>query len=235
MKILLIGASHGNELLGITFYQYLLNKKSTLVECVDFVLGNPSAYAKQVRYTESDLNRCYQDFSSDDYEHRRAIQITKYIEMMQPDIILDMHTTRCIQAPCLITSAKHKDIKSRFMRACHISKVVIMPDGNDICSLIDNAIGYEIQYDTITTTMLHQIEQDLKRFIDGSGTYSSKTLFEIDAKILKQDVGKLDITELINFEMSSYGFVPFLVGENSYKKQTDYIGFKAGASREIEV
>lgn len=46
MKILLIAATHGNELLGIKLYERLLKKRSPLLEKIDFVIGNPKAYAK---------------------------------------------------------------------------------------------------------------------------------------------------------------------------------------------
>lgn len=60
MKLLIIAATHGNELLGIKLYQFLLAQHSALLESIDFVIGNPRAYAAHKRYIQSDLNRSYQ-------------------------------------------------------------------------------------------------------------------------------------------------------------------------------
>lgn len=58
-KILAIISTHGNELLGPNLLAYMLAKRSKLLENMEFIMANPRAYAKNVRYTESDLNRSY--------------------------------------------------------------------------------------------------------------------------------------------------------------------------------
>jgi len=58
-KILAIISTHGNELLGPNVLSYMLNKRSELLEYVDFMVANPRAYSQNVRYVESDLNRSY--------------------------------------------------------------------------------------------------------------------------------------------------------------------------------
>ena len=59
MRILIVAATHGNELLGIKLYERLLKQHSVLLESIDFVIGNPRAYAKSLRYIDKDLNRSY--------------------------------------------------------------------------------------------------------------------------------------------------------------------------------
>lgn len=44
MKILIIAATHGNELLGIKLYERLLKRRATLLESVDFIIGNQTPY-----------------------------------------------------------------------------------------------------------------------------------------------------------------------------------------------
>ena len=53
-KILAIISTHGNELLGPNVLAYMLAKRSKLLENMEFIIANPRAYAKNVRYTESD-------------------------------------------------------------------------------------------------------------------------------------------------------------------------------------
>ena len=54
IKILAIISTHGNELLGPNVLAYMLSKRSKLLEDIEFIIANPRAYAKNVRYTESD-------------------------------------------------------------------------------------------------------------------------------------------------------------------------------------
>ena len=52
MRILAIISTHGNELLGPNLLAYMLAKRSKLLENMEFIMANPRAYAKNVRYTE---------------------------------------------------------------------------------------------------------------------------------------------------------------------------------------
>ena len=76
-KILAIISTHGNELLGPNVLAYMLSKRSKLLEDIEFIIANPRAYAKNVRYTESDLNRSY-GLSLDTYESQRAKVIEEH-------------------------------------------------------------------------------------------------------------------------------------------------------------
>ena len=44
-----------------------------------------------------------------------------------------------------------------------------------------------------------------------------------------------DTKTFINFEPHALGYVPIMTGENSYKQNTNYLGFKAYAPEEITV
>ena len=66
-NILLIGASHGNELLGPKLFSHLLQHRKEVLEYVDMLIGNPRAFAARKRYIESDINRSY-NTALDTYE-----------------------------------------------------------------------------------------------------------------------------------------------------------------------
>ena len=87
-KILAIISTHGNELLGPNVLSYMLNKRSELLEYVDFMVANPRAYSQNVRYVESDLNRSYGS-DLDTYEARRSKAIEDRIKSLQPELVLD--------------------------------------------------------------------------------------------------------------------------------------------------
>lgn len=90
-KILAIISTHGNELLGPNVLVYMLSKRSKLLEDIEFIIANPRAYAKNVRYTESDLNRSY-GLGLDTYESQRAKVIEERIRLLKPELVLDFHT-----------------------------------------------------------------------------------------------------------------------------------------------
>lgn len=234
MKILIIGATHGNELLGTKLYARLLQKRSPLLEHIDFIVGNPRAYARKVRYIEQDLNRSYQD-SGDSYEAQRAQEIREYVATTKPDLVLDMHTTSCIQPDCLIVGGTDGTTRQRLLRASHIPVILQVQPMGDVATLGDNVVGYEVPNDHITTELLDSIAADLTRFVDDTGTHHHKKLYKMSDKIYKKDVSIEQAATFVNFELNPLGFVPIMTGENSYKKFTDYLGFKSPAPEEIKV
>ncbi|MGB4768258.1 MAG: succinylglutamate desuccinylase/aspartoacylase family protein [Candidatus Saccharimonas sp.] len=235
MKLLIIGATHGNELLGTKLYARLLQKRSPLLEHVDFIIGNPRAYTQKVRYTEQDLNRSYQS-SGDTYEEQRARAIQRYISETKPDLVIDMHTTSCIQPNCIILSGVSSEIQRKFLRASHISAVLQVQPMGDIATLGDNVVAYEVPNSQIDIHLLDAITGDLERLVAGEGGYTHKQLFKMSDKIYKRDVTPEQARSFVNFELhTELGFVPIMTGENSYKKFTDYLGFKSPAPEEIEV
>ena len=232
MKILMIGATHGNELLGIRLYQYLLRKRSSILEHVDFIVGNPRAYRARKRYVNCDLNRSYGQMGSE-YEKQRAAEIQSYIATVHPDIVLDMHTTVCHQPPCLIVNQNENSNVRRLLKASHITTILQVKSMNDIASTTPNAVGYEVPNSDITVALLEAIEKDLQRFVDGLSGTPRKQLYVMTDKIYKREVTDEQAESFVNFRMHSLGFVPIMTGNNSYKKQTDYLGFKSSAPQEI--
>jgi len=234
MKILIIGATHGDELLGIKVYERLLSQRSPLLEQIDFLVGNPRAYAQKTRYTETDLNRSY-GVTGDSYEQQRAREIQQYMSDSRPDLVLDMHTTNCHQPPCVILSDLKGQAKKQFLRACHIPFILKVKSMNDIVTLGNNIIGYEVPNRLITPQLLDAIIDDIGRFINGTGGSETKQLFAMNGKIFKSDVSTSQAKTFVNFEQHELGFVPIMTGNNSYKRDTDYLGFKASLPEEIKV
>lgn len=232
MKILIIGATHGNELLGPKLYSRMLTSRSSLLENIDFIIGNPRAYASRKRYMECDLNRSYHD-KGKRYEERRAREIARYIEITKPDLVLDMHTTTCEQPNCLIVGNTEGGVKRRFLRASHITHVLQVQPLDSIVVLGDNVAAYEVQNRNITNVLLDDIICDLQRFVEDSAGFEKKKVFMMSDKIYKKEVSKSDASAFVNFQLSPLGFVPIMTGENSYKKQTDYLGFKSLPPEEI--
>ena len=234
MKILLIGATHGNELLGVKVYERLLKTHSPLLEHVIFMVGNPRAYAQGKRFMEADLNRCY---GVDDatYESKRARTISDEIQNKNPDIVIDIHTTTAVQPSCLIVNNLRGGAKRAFLRASHVSRVLKITSLSDICSLRTNIIGYEVSTSSIEHDEVDKIIADMQRYVEGRVYESAKLIYHAKGKIYANSVRKSDAMRFKNFEMSHLGYVPIMVGEDSYREQTDYIGFYASKEKHITV
>ena len=232
VKILMIAATHGNELLGIKLYQRLLQKRSPLLEHINFMLGHSRAFAAKKRYIECDLNRSY-GVNGQLYEQQRAAEIAAYISETKPDIVLDMHTTSCIQPNCLIVGNLDGAAKQRLLAASHITTILAVQPMNDVATLGNNVVGYEIPNRSITPALLDTVAEDLQRFVDNQLAYPHKKLYRMQNKIYKSDVSTAQAGTFVNFEMHELGYVPIMTGENSYKKQTNYLGFKASAPEDI--
>jgi len=95
MKILVLGGTHGNELLGIKLVKLL---KRRPIRGVDAIIANPRAVKAGVRFTESDLNRSFGEAFADTYETKRAARLKKLAA--DYDVVLDFHNTQTPNNNC---------------------------------------------------------------------------------------------------------------------------------------
>ena len=89
MKVLIIGGTHGNELLGVRLVKSL---QESPIKNVNTLIANPRAVKKNVRYIETDLNRSFGEKADLSYETYRAKEIRDLTG--QYDIVLDFHNTQ---------------------------------------------------------------------------------------------------------------------------------------------
>jgi len=92
-KIVIMGGVHGNEPVGLEAV-IAIQKEIKNLKCgeITFILGNPMAYLKDVRFIESNLNRCFVKDYPQNYEGYRAKEITDFLAKYQPDFLLDLHS-----------------------------------------------------------------------------------------------------------------------------------------------
>ena len=136
-KILAIISTHGNELLGSNLLAYMLAKRSKLLENMEFIMANPRAYAKNVRYIESDLNRSY-GLGLDTYEGQRTKVIEERIRLLKPELVLDFHTTTAEQPNILITADRNNEVVQRFINSSAVKDVLVVELLNDITTVVPN-------------------------------------------------------------------------------------------------
>ena len=115
-KLLIVSGTHGNELNPVMavnkFRNLTLASNNNYFE---FILGNPLAYEKGLRYLDIDLNRSFDSKKSflnkDLYEVQRAEQIVKEFGPESPNgcqVVLDLHTTTASMGTSLVMYGRRK-------------------------------------------------------------------------------------------------------------------------------
>lgn len=95
-KLLIITATHGDEDLGVNLMKKLEIELSPKEYGYDWIIGNPKAYKKNVRFFQKDLNRSAPGSPRGNiYEEKRASEIVKLSK--QYNFAVDLHgsVSRC--------------------------------------------------------------------------------------------------------------------------------------------
>ena len=145
-SIILAGV-HGNEKCGIIAFKKLIPSLSIKRGEVIFAYGNPKAIEKNVRYTESNLNRLFKpekelsEKERGSYEYARAVLLKKYLD--QASALLDIHASLTPGSPRFaICNEKGKTV----VKSLPVSFIVsgfdeIQPGGTDYYMNRNGKIG----------------------------------------------------------------------------------------------
>lgn len=234
-KILVVCSQHGNEKLGPLFKEFMKEQHPNLFSSLSFITGNPRAEKLNVRYIESDLNRSYGKDNLVTYEERRARYIAAFIQRTDPLLVIDMHTTTCKQPNILIVAGTDDPTVAKYLRASHLEHVLQVEPMNDITTVSPRFVAYEVPNEALNDTLFESICDDIRRFYAGGIGAIPKQIFRMTGKILKTEVEDSYIEPFVNFSYHPLGYYPILTGENSYKAQTDYLGFKAKRLEGFEI
>ena len=114
-KLLIVSGTHGNELNPVMavnkFRNLTLASNNNYFE---FILGNPLAYEKGLRYLDIDLNRSFdlkKSYSKELYEIQRAKNIVNKYGPQSPtkcQIVLDLHTTTSSMGTSIVMYGRRK-------------------------------------------------------------------------------------------------------------------------------
>ena len=203
---------------------YMLSKRSKLLDDIEFIIANPRAYAKNVRYTESDLNRIY-GLGLDTYEGRRAKIIEERIRILKPELVLDFHTTTAEQPDILITADRNNEVVQRFINASAVKDILVVEPLNDITTVAPNFVAYEVPNSHLNDDLYKQICTDIERYLDGKMIDQGRTFYKMVGKILPEEEKNMAGLEnfVYNDELQA---IPAFLGEEAYKQDGTYAGFK---------
>jgi Ser/Thr protein kinase RdoA (MazF antagonist) len=205
MPITFVAGLHGNERLPV---QALIDSG------IDFILGNPLAYERNVRFVDEDLNASFKK-TGDSYEVRRAAEILNTIPA--DSLVIDFHTTTATTEPFVILADPAME---DFARSLGISNIVLMKHSiKEGHALINHAPGVSVElgkHDDVSAG--YDLVMSIVKNV-GEMPRVEHNLFEV-YDVLRED------GEYKNFIEHADGFVPILYGEEAYRN-SGIFGLKA--------
>ncbi len=252
-KVLIVGCTHGNESIGfkvINSLQALLGRNKN----VHFLIANPYAFSRNVRFLETDLNRSFPGKIDGSFEERLAHQIRPMI--MSYDIVVDVHSTSSgLRYAVVIKKVNDETIA---LAKCTNAKYVLHMDATQGNALISDAkVGIAFEYgsdkdprtyrDTLNGVCL--ILQSLGYVVKTNAKPPARKIFFRISEVIPKPKGFIAIKGVKNYKRLMRGqvyahnpmskkvlragesFCPILFGENSYK---DIFGFKGDRVFEME-
>ncbi len=96
--VVIVGGTHGNEPGGVKaivdLHRFFGSGKVRLNRGkISFLLGNPNAYEKDIRYIDYDLNRHFNKREASSVEGRRALEIKRFLKDNDDiEALLDLHS-----------------------------------------------------------------------------------------------------------------------------------------------
>jgi succinylglutamate desuccinylase len=143
-SVVLVGV-HGNEVCGVQAAESVFPTLSIDRGRVWVVCGNPRAVAKNVRCTETNLNRMFKRNASAEerasYEYRRALYLKNYLN--RADVLLDIHASFTPRSPRFAICERNAD---PIVRQLPVGLIVngfdaIEPGGTDYYANLVGKIG----------------------------------------------------------------------------------------------
>lgn len=167
-KILIVGATHGHEKIGLRVIAELrkLNLDSNQVE---FVVGNPKASELGVPFTKGDLNRVFPGRPDGNYEERRAFELSTQI--LQTDLVIDIHSTKTtdLGKNSMVIVTKYDEETERVLALISPPKVLIMRYKSDNALISQAKVGIAFEYglddsESVLKATVHDIASILKSY-----------------------------------------------------------------------
>lgn len=109
--VVVVGGTHGNEPGGVAaavaFHRLLHSGQVVLARGrVSFMLGNPQAYARRLRFVERNLNRAFSEPDPHSLEGRRAGEIQHFFRLQSSvAAVLDLHSVSVGDCKLVVYSA----------------------------------------------------------------------------------------------------------------------------------
>lgn len=151
--------------------------------------------------------------------------IEERIRLLEPELVLDFHTTTAEQPNILITADKDNEVVRRFINSSAVKDVLVVKPLNDITTVAQNFVAYEVPNSHLNDDLYEQICADIARYLDEETVDQERTFYKMTGKILPEE--EKSVTSLENFVYNDeLQAIPAFLGEEAYKQDGTYAGFK---------
>lgn len=205
-NIIFVAGLHGNEKMPV---------KALTKNHIPFILGNPRAQKKKVRFIARDLNASF-GVRGTSYEIKRAAEILREID--KNSLVVDFHTTSTLEPFIIVCDKK----MIPFAATAGLGHVVLMKHNiKQGHALINYRDGISIETGSHTSKKSYNLTLKIVKNILVGKKHPIK-LYEVYGKITKPG-------QYHNFKKHADGFIPVLAGEKAY----DFYGLKARQLYEV--
>lgn len=151
--------------------------------------------------------------------------IEERIRLLEPELVLDFHTTTAEQPNILITADKDNEVVRRFINSSAVKDVLVVKPLNDITTVAQNFVAYEVPNSHLNDDLYEQICADIARYLDEETVDQERTFYKMTGKILPEE--EKSVTSLENFIYNDeLQAIPAFLGSKAYKQDGTYAGFK---------
>ncbi|MDD3487716.1 MAG: succinylglutamate desuccinylase/aspartoacylase family protein [Candidatus Moranbacteria bacterium] len=213
-QILLIAATHGDERIGIEVVNKLVEQK--LDAYFDFLIANPKALEKNVRYIDSDLNRSYPgDIKSDLYEKKNAVNNIKIAKKYK--YVIDLHEAKFGTKNFIIIPRNKLDIDLP-LHFIKLDDILLWPDPKGpLGSCLKNTIELEFgMKDKERPIVINKAVDIVKVFIHSLYTQQNIEKSESNKKRVFMVYGKASVQEAEKYKMKFKDFQEIKIGTEDF-------------------
>jgi succinylglutamate desuccinylase len=219
-EILIIGATHGNEKIGVQVINNL--KRKGYGKFFDYLIANPNALTANKRFIDFDLNRAYPgDKDSPLYEKRIAYDNLKTAKRYK--YIIDVHEASSGKDDFIIIPRKTID-GSFPLQFINLKRVLLWPDPKGPLSQVLNK-SIELEFGVKGRSRKSVVKKaigTIEKFISYYSSFKAKSvpnqekeIFYVYGKLLAKDKKDLE-TKLTDFKLKKIDkevFYPLLTGQ----------------------
>lgn len=223
-KIYVVGALHGEELFSLKIIAHL--RASGEARIITHI-AHPEAIAKKTRFLDTDLNRSFAPDATPNRESVIAAQIKQDIAALQPDLVIDLHTSHGDVGRVAIL-ADHNPHLYAIAQALTMQQVVVMPEHISRLTLIgqfpDRGVALEFGRNYRSDRLAKTVAQRIVALLKTTPSAADLPVYSVTRIIANHEAPG---EELFNYQYNKTleGY-PFLVGKNTYSTMRGFLAKK---------
>ncbi|MFO0703634.1 MAG: succinylglutamate desuccinylase/aspartoacylase family protein [Patescibacteria group bacterium] len=171
---------------------------------INFVIGNPKALQKNIRYIETDLNRVF-GLKGKTYEHRQAAKLLEVVSSRS--WVIDLHTASSTTKPFVIITNKRM---LKLAEIVGIKDVVLFPINKKFIegSLIHHRDGVVVECGKHNSQEVYKVVESIVHNVNNPKIHKLNVF-----KVVKKNESK---SKVLDFVKTKQGYYPVLSGAKNH-------------------